>query len=47
MNRVASLVMVVTLCLVGFLGFRLFETASTLYENNQSFTSEKVVPAPD
>ena len=36
MNRVASLVMVVTLCLVGFLGFRLFETASTLYENNQS-----------
>jgi hypothetical protein len=36
MNRVASLVMIVTLCLVGFLGFRLFETASTLYENNQS-----------
>ena len=36
MNRIASLVMVVTLCLVGFLGFRLFETASTLYENNQS-----------
>jgi len=36
MNRIASLVMIVTLCLVGFLGFRLFETASALYENNQS-----------
>jgi len=36
MNRVASLVMIVTLCLVGFLGFRLFETVSTLYKNNQS-----------
>lgn len=36
MNRVVWLIMIVNVCLLGFLGFRLLETAPVLYENNQS-----------
>ena len=36
MNRVVWLIMIVNVCLLGFLGSRLFETASTIHGNHQS-----------
>ena len=36
MNRVIWLIMIIIMFLFGFLGSRLFTTASTIHENNQS-----------